>query len=834
MNGMVTVKALVMLMFFLPAWAGAAVLGELRLSMITGDVQIKNNDTGQWVPAVINLPLREGDQLWVPSQGRAEVESRRGSIVRLDERSLLEVLRVDPDALQFYLSMGLCYVNAKGERGTTLQLDTPHSSLRVYERSKFSAEVWQPGTTEVAVFLGAIMVESNKGVTSVDGGNMLSVGENSADLSPLGLADDWERWNKDQDRIVEERRESVRYLPEELAGYSRDFDDNGEWVEVPDYGTVWRPIVHVSRGWSPYRHGRWLWIGDDYIWVAQEPWGWAPYHYGRWSYVERHGWCWVPPERHQVFWGPGYVGWVTTATSVSWVPLAPREIYYGHGHYGKYSEDISHGRVHKVRGAKVYRNVAVGHGVTTIHRETFLRGKHVDLSVRDNPFLDRDEVSVGRPEIKPVQDTKVAVIREVPPVSAPPEAAREIDRDRRKGRRRLVKSEDRSVFAPDKTPAAMPIVVRGEPKRRESRQGRSSGTSAQGLPLTPREGGDSPVVKSEEQVSGEPGSTPALGHGGPRTPRMPSLTGARPATEEQRSFGGRRRYVEPDPRTEGELSSPPEGGAIEPPPSAEKKYEGRWPRHGSEAPPSTQGQGGVREPGRDPVAPDSTAAERPSLPEANEVVPMRTPPAENTGARRWQRPAVEALPASPEQMGHGEDPLSSVTVGRTRAGQGVRSGRGEHLPDLRMREMDNEQRVIQPPSANSESVPSRRERGDGRLEAPLPAARGRILLPEAPAEEKATPVQPEGVESGRDGRGRMLFRGQQPPGLPDPEPSLGGGLRGINRQEIAPAIGRMPRGAASRPVPASQPVEGGEPTPSAADRERTEDNDSLEPTKAGE
>ena len=44
-------------------------LGNLRLSLLEGDIQIKTVDLGDWSPASINLPLKEGDELWIPESG---------------------------------------------------------------------------------------------------------------------------------------------------------------------------------------------------------------------------------------------------------------------------------------------------------------------------------------------------------------------------------------------------------------------------------------------------------------------------------------------------------------------------------------------------------------------------------------------------------------------------------------------------------------------------------------------------------------------------------------------------------------------------------------------
>ena len=485
---------LLLFILLLPAYAASAGLGELRLSHLEGDVLIRTVDTSEWSPAVINFPLRDGDQLWVPEEGLAEIESRRGSVIRLNERTAFDILAVDNDALQFYLDLGMAYVNARGERETTLQLDTPLSSVRVYERAKFNVDVSNNGEADISVFEGEILAESRKGQTMVEAGNMLSMGEDWADLSPLGRPDEWERMNHEQDRKIEERRKSVRYLPEELAGYSSDFDDNGEWVDLPSHGYVWRPRVQISVDWSPYHNGRWVWIGNDYVWIANESWGWAPYHYGRWSFVARYGWCWVPPPRHEVYWGPGYVGWVHTSTYVAWVPLAPREVYYGHGYYGPNSVDITHVDVNTIVVNNVYKNVSVDNSVTIVHNDTFLQGKQVQVKVKGNPFL-KEKISVGRPRIRPVKATMMPSFNKIPPTKEPPDKFKSVRIGELQKQRPLVKARDKSVFSREKAPRRMVVGKKRVTREKDPRKAEfTTGENRKSLQLEREKRNDTPLT----------------------------------------------------------------------------------------------------------------------------------------------------------------------------------------------------------------------------------------------------------------------------------------------------------------------------------------------------
>jgi hypothetical protein len=475
--------AFIFILSLLPAYAHSQNLGDLRISLIDGDVQIRTEDTGDWVPASINMPLRDGDRIWVPEGGKTELQLKDGTSLRLDEKSALEILTLDKDSLQFYLTEGHAYANFKGRKGSLLQMDTPISSVRAYDRSIFRMDIADDGLTQVSVFRGTVDAESKTGKTTIRSGYTLALKEETyAELSPLGPPDEWERWNSERDRRLAERRPPSRNLPEELYAYSSDFEENGRWVYASEYGYVWTPRVVVSVGWAPYRMGRWVWIAGDYVWISYEPWGWVPYHYGRWALVASIGWCWVPPVRGAVFWGPGFVAWVRTPTHVAWVPLAPREIYYGRGHYGPHSVNITNVNITNIQvNQTTYKNIHVQNAVTVVHQDTFVKGKHVDVKVKENPFL-KEKISVGRPDIKPEKATHMPVIKEIPQTKRPPEPIQEIRVKELKEKRPLVKERNASVLRPESPPKEMTLKVKeGKPVERKVEQTRGSRPTEKGV-----------------------------------------------------------------------------------------------------------------------------------------------------------------------------------------------------------------------------------------------------------------------------------------------------------------------------------------------------------------
>src|SRR5438132_363815 len=103
----------------------------------------------------------------------------------------------------------------------------------------------------------------------------------------------------------------------------RELSGSGEWLDTPEYGTVWRP-TSVDSDWRPYLYGHWEWTTVGWAWVSDEPFGWAVYHYGRWAYMGSWGWAWVPGR----VWAPAWVAWRWGNGYAGWCPLGPRRYVY--------------------------------------------------------------------------------------------------------------------------------------------------------------------------------------------------------------------------------------------------------------------------------------------------------------------------------------------------------------------------------------------------------------------------------------------------------------------------------------------------------------------------
>jgi hypothetical protein len=673
----VVMAAVVLL--FMPVYAFSANPGWMRISLMEGDVQVKTPDAGDWGLASINGPIMEGDQVWVPEGGRVELQLNSGTYIRLDQNSALQILSMDRDSSQFYLSQGHAYVYFNAPRGGVIQIDTPDGSTRAFDRAVFRIDMSdQYQYTDVAVYRGYVEMENQVGRTRINAGEMLSIGQNTnGEIAQMGPPDEWEGWNKTRnDRIFARRGVSSRYLPPELGTYANDFDTSGRWVEVPDYGYCWTPTIAVGASWAPYRSGRWIWSGGDYVWISYDSWGWAPYHYGRWAFIANIGWCWVPPVAGDVYWGPGYVGWVMTGDYVSWVPLAPGEIYYGRGFYGRNSVNITNININRVNITNVYKNVYVTNGATVVSRNTFATASPKIVSVNQNviqrQIFSKNNLSAATPavRIKPTKQSFFMSAKPVPSAKLPPQPVRNIQVPQLKQSRPLIKDQSKSVLNPGAKPKQLPVTSITTPR-----------TPGKALPS---------VKPLQPAVQGKPGVPKGLERKplGPVTTPMP---------------GGERR-----------LERKPAGPAVAPTPPITPKGLERKPITPSATP---HVPGGERRLERKPLAPTGTPTVPGGLERKRTTPPgAPLPPGEPKGLERKPIAPPTATPPS-----GGEQRLERKPIGPA-----VRP-----TPPSEPKRL--ERKPITPPTATPPSGGERRlERKPIGPGAPVPQGKKPTATPEGP------------------------------------------------------------------------------------------------------
>jgi hypothetical protein len=258
------------------------------------------------------------------------------------------------------------------------------------------------------------------------------------------------------------------------------------------------------------------------------------------------------------------VGWVRTGDHVAWVPLAPRETYYGYGNHGRYSTNITNVNVNQVRVTNVYRNVNVTNSITVVNQTTFISGRpssvdrNVVVNVRED-FARHRNIVVGRPPIKPLETSYIPVVRSIPEAKRPPAAVRKIDAKELRRSRPLVTEPGRSTFRPQGKPA--PLEVRNVEKPRAASE--RAKERQQVLPKErrgPAASQGSPPGTVEQRV--KPREAEPKGKGRPERPQpppeqvkpAPPQRGGPPTMVEQR---GKPKEAEPKAKGRPERPQPP-------------------------------------------------------------------------------------------------------------------------------------------------------------------------------------------------------------------------------------------------------------------------------------
>jgi hypothetical protein len=328
-----------------------------RITFIQGDVSFLRSGVSEWSDAAENLPLLTGDQVYVGSGGRVEIQFGRGNYVRLSEKTALTITELSDTAALLEVTEGIAIIRLEkyGSAWERFEVDTPNSALVLKQDGLYRVNVRGEDDSEVIIRRGTAEVFAEDGNFKVRDGQRLTI-----DTSPNGKLqiaidnsnDEWDRWTYDRDRqadyiAVSSAPDYVRQYENDYQGFygASDLTSYGFWTSYSSYGNCWVP--RVSAGWAPYRSGQWIWIPrTGWTWLSNEPWGWAPYHYGRWVYLNNIGWAWAPGfhtnrytyGRSYYQWRPALVSFFNCPTPrgnyIGWYPLAPGQRWRRSGNFG--------------------------------------------------------------------------------------------------------------------------------------------------------------------------------------------------------------------------------------------------------------------------------------------------------------------------------------------------------------------------------------------------------------------------------------------------------------------------------------------------------------------
>lgn len=267
----------------------------VRLSDMSGNVEIDRNSGKGFEKAILNMPITQGVRLRTGNDGRAEVEFENGSVVRLVGNSVVGFtqlsLRSSGERVnEIQIGNGTVYVDYRHKGGDLFRVGLADRSFDLEKDVRLRVRLGG-GESDIAVFKGEVEVQSakvKKNQTLTLDLNEPSKSELAKNVTPL-RTDEYNQEREQYLRLASNRNYGSPYS----YGYS-DLNRYGAFFNMPGYGLVWQPIG-MSMAWDPYSNGYWsMYPGVGYTWVSGYPWGWLPYRYGNWAFAPGAGWFWVP------------------------------------------------------------------------------------------------------------------------------------------------------------------------------------------------------------------------------------------------------------------------------------------------------------------------------------------------------------------------------------------------------------------------------------------------------------------------------------------------------------------------------------------------------------
>jgi len=286
--------------------------GVARISMIRGDASTQRGDSGDWSAATINQPLEAGDKISTGAGAQAEVQLDFAGVLRLDQHAQANIATLGNQQIQVQIAEGLVNFSIFNHSESDVEIDTPNVAVHPSQsEGSFRILVLSDTETQVIVRNGEAEISTPQGSTHVTKGQLITIQGTGQDaqykVTDAPDKDSFDAWNESRDKQIQDAQ-SWQHTDPYYVG-TQDLDNNGSWVDSPDYGQVWEPSG-VGPNWAPYQDGQWTYEPYyGWTWVSYEPWGWAPYHYGRW-FLCGDQWAWWPGPVYGGFggWGGGF-GW---------------------------------------------------------------------------------------------------------------------------------------------------------------------------------------------------------------------------------------------------------------------------------------------------------------------------------------------------------------------------------------------------------------------------------------------------------------------------------------------------------------------------------------------
>ena len=276
----------------------------VRISQISGSVQVDRGVGRGFEPAMENLPIVESSRVRTET-GVAEIEFEDNSTLRVAPNTEVDFPELERTAsgatvTEVRVVHGMVYASLMKTRGNDFTLlfgpGNNQEKLQLPPSSHIRLQV-NPTGAELAVLDGSMQVNGADGPIAVPRKRTVSFSFTEAGDPTVAKkveTESFDAWDR-QSTQYQERASTLSAFGNTPYSYGlNDMSYYGAFSDMAGCGSMWRPYF-ADAAWNPYANGAWAWYGGaGYSWVSPYPWGWTPYHSGAWSYCQGSGWGWMP------------------------------------------------------------------------------------------------------------------------------------------------------------------------------------------------------------------------------------------------------------------------------------------------------------------------------------------------------------------------------------------------------------------------------------------------------------------------------------------------------------------------------------------------------------
>ena len=122
-----------------------------RISVVSGDAQIKRAGSQDWERVVPNLPIVEGDEISTDVNGRLEIQLNTRNYIRLAENSYLKITQLKDEGIALSLPQGTLSMRVMefDKDRAYIEIDAPKTTLAVQRAGTYRVDAGDKNSTEV-------------------------------------------------------------------------------------------------------------------------------------------------------------------------------------------------------------------------------------------------------------------------------------------------------------------------------------------------------------------------------------------------------------------------------------------------------------------------------------------------------------------------------------------------------------------------------------------------------------------------------------------------------------------------------------------------------------